>query len=182
MQRFIEDLLLYSRTSNVEKIFELTDLNTVLENCKQELSQQIEGKSAIIKSSTTLPTLTAIPFQIQQLFDNVIFNSIKYSKPGIAPVISIDSNIVSPKDLPDQLAGRNNNYYKISFSDNGIGFDQTYGEKIFTIFYRLHNKTEYTGTGVGLAICKLIVDNHKGLIRAEGIPNVGATIIIYLPE
>lgn len=181
MQRFIEDLLLYSRTSNVEKVFELTDLNAVLENCKQELSQQIEEKNAIVKSTVVLPTLNAIPFQIQQLFNNIISNSIKYSKPNIAPVISIDSNVVSANYLSESHSGRNKNYYKISFSDNGIGFDQAYAENIFTIFYRLHNKAEYTGTGVGLAICKLIADNHKGIIRAEGIPDVGTTIIIYLP-
>ena len=181
MQMFIEDLLLYSRASNVAKVFEVTDLNVILENAKQELSQRIEEKNVIIHSSYYLPILNVIPFQIQQLFNNLLSNSIKYSKLDVNPIISIDANMIFAKDLPFPIGNSKSKYYKISISDNGIGFDPQHADHIFNLFYRLHNKTEYSGTGVGLAICKVIVENHKGFIKAEGIPNVGSTIIFYLP-
>ena len=181
MQMFIEDLLLYSRASNITKIFEITDLNVILENAKQELSQRIEEKNVIIQSSSYLPRLNVIPFQIQQLFNNILSNSIKYSKLDVAPVILIDANMVSGTDLTVPNGNSKIKYYKISITDNGIGFDPQHSEDIFNLFYRLHNKSEYSGTGVGLAICKVIVENHKGFIRAEGIPNVGTTITFFLP-
>jgi len=181
MQMFIEDLLLYSRASNVAKVFEVTDLNVILENAKQELSQRIEEKNVIIHLSSFLPMLNVIPFQIQQLFNNLLSNSIKYSKLDVSPVISIDSNMIFAKDVPFFIGNSKSKYYKISISDNGIGFDPQHADHIFNLFYRLHNKSEYSGTGVGLAICKVIVENHKGFIHAEGIPNVGSTIIFYLP-
>ena len=181
MQMFIEDLLLYSRASNVEKVFELTDLNVILENAKQELSQRIEEKHVKIQSSNYLPTLNVIPFQIQQLFNNLLSNSIKYSKLDVAPVISISTRMISSKALPVLMGNQKSRYYKISISDNGIGFENEHAEDIFKLFYRLHNKAEYSGTGVGLAICKVIVENHKGFIKAESTPNVGTIISIYLP-
>lgn len=181
MQRFIEDLLLYSRASNVEKVFELTDLNLILENARQELSQRIEEKNALILTSTFLPTLSVIPFQIQQLFNNLLSNSIKYSKPNVSPVISISSRMVSAKGLAVSMGNLKSRYFKISFSDNGIGFDSKHSEEIFKLFYRLHSKTEFSGTGVGLAICKVIIENHKGFIKAESTPNEGTTISFYLP-
>jgi hypothetical protein len=181
MQMFIEDLLLYSRASNVEKVFELTDLNTILDNAKQELSQRIEEKNVKIQSINYLPTLKVIPFQIQQLFNNLLSNSIKYSKPNIVPVISINTRMISSKALPVSAGNPKGRYYKISIADNGIGFNPEHAEDIFKLFYRLHNKSEYSGTGVGLAICKVIVENHNGYIKAESSPNVGTTISIYLP-
>jgi light-regulated signal transduction histidine kinase (bacteriophytochrome) len=164
MSNLIEDLLLYSRANKADKIFELTDLNKLLENSIQELSQAIEEKSAVIKSLSILPSLNVIPFQIQQLFINII-----------------DTEKIIGKDIPGYTADPNSPFYKISFFDNGIGFEQKYAENIFTLFYRLHSKGEYSGTGIGLSICKIIVENHKGYIFAEGIPNMGTTITIYLP-
>ena len=180
MQMFIEDLLLYSRASNVAKVFELTDLNELLENTRQELSQRIEEKRVVIISET-LPRLNVIPFQIQQLFTNLISNSIKYSKEEIPPVITLESRMVSAKSLPGWFTNPRNRYYRISIRDNGIGFEPQHAEEIFMLFYRLHNKTAYSGTGVGLAICKVIVENHKGYIKAESIPGVGSTFSFYLP-
>ena len=181
MGKFIEDLLMYSRANNVEKVFELTDLNVLFENSKQEFSQQIKDKKAVVKLLDTLPTLHVIPFQIQQLFNNVLSNSLKYSKPDTEPVILVSAKIIPSKELLSLPSGSYRKYYKISFSDNGIGFEQKYAENIFTIFYRLHNTSEYSGTGVGLAICKLIVDNHNGIIEAEGSPGKGATFSFYFP-
>lgn len=181
MSNLIEDLLLYSRANKTDKVFEMKDLNKLLENSIQELSQAIEEKGAVIKTLSILPSLNVIPFQIQQLFINIISNSIKYNSPNIPPVIHIDSEKVSGKDIPGSLEDQNSPFYKISIFDNGIGFEQKYAENIFTLFYRLHSKGEYSGTGIGLAICKIIVENHKGYIFAEGIPNMGTTITIFLP-
>ncbi|MCG2612538.1 CHASE3 domain-containing protein [Flavobacterium sp. SM15] len=180
MRNLIDDLLEFSRSNKAEKEFETTDLNTLLQNSKLELSSIIEDKKAVIISDT-LPVLNVIPFQIQQLFTNIIGNSMKYSKEGIAPQIFISATKV--KASSDELLNKNPNdfYYKISITDNGIGFEQEYAEKIFILFNRLHNKNEYDGTGIGLAICKKIIDNHKGYILAKGEPNIGAVFTFYLP-
>ncbi|MDI1307762.1 MAG: CHASE3 domain-containing protein [bacterium] len=179
MRILIEDLLQFSRTNKTEKIFEDADLNLLLENAKQELTQIIEEKQAIIESSE-LPTLKVIPFQIQQLFINLIGNSLKYSKENSNPIIKITcSKIVANDD--EFLPNNNMKYHKIIVEDNGIGFDQEYVKKIFILFSRLHNKNEYAGTGIGLAICKKIVENHQGFIFAKGVLNQGAAFFIYLP-
>jgi signal transduction histidine kinase/CHASE3 domain sensor protein len=179
MRVLIEDLLQFSRTNKTEKNFEEANLNFLLENAKQELTQIIEEKEAIIESGE-LPTLKVIPFQIQQLFINLIGNSLKYSKENQPPIIKIDCSIILAND-EELLPNNNMKYYKITVEDNGIGFEQEYVKKIFILFNRLHNKDEYAGTGIGLAICKKIVENHKGFIFAKGVLNQGATFIIYLP-
>ncbi|MCF6132027.1 sensor histidine kinase [Flavobacterium wongokense] len=181
MRILIEDLLQYSRTTKNEKVFEDTDLNELLDNAKLDLAQFIEEKGAKI-TNQSLPELKVIPFQIQQLFINLINNSLKYSKAGIPPDIKISCKKVTAAD--EELIPKSNKekFYKITFKDNGIGFEQEYAEKIFVLFNRLHNKNEYEGTGIGLAICKKIVENHRGFISATGKPNAGATFTIYLPE
>lgn len=179
MRVLIQDLLQFSRTNKGEKVFEEADLNVLLENAKQELAQIMEDKKAVIESNE-LPTLNVIPFQIQQLFINLIGNSLKYSKAETAPIIKINVSIITHNE-EDLLPNTNSKYYKITIEDNGIGFEQEYAKKIFILFNRLHNKNEYEGTGIGLAICKKIVENHKGFIVAKGIPDQGATFIIYLP-
>jgi len=181
MRILIEDLLQYSRTTKSEKVFEPSSLNDLLENAKIDLAQTIEEKNAKIQSQP-LPNLEVIPFQIQQLFINLISNSLKYSKADIAPEIKISCKKVNAADEELLPQSGNQKYYKITFKDNGIGFEQEYAEKIFVLFNRLHNKNEYAGTGIGLAICKKIVENHRGFIFATGKPNVGATFTIYLPE
>ena len=179
MRILIDDLLQFSRTNMFEKVFEPSDLNELFENAKQDLAQSIEEKNAVIKSEP-LPTLSVIPFQIQQLFINLIGNSIKYSKNDVAPIITISSGQVMAEN-EEKLPNTNDKFYKMTFSDNGIGFEQEYADKIFILFSRLHNKNEYNGTGIGLAICKKIVENHKGYIFAQGLPNVGSVFTVYLP-
>jgi signal transduction histidine kinase len=181
MQKFILDLLLYSRANKADKRYERADLNELLEYSKRDLSQRIEEKNAVINCHSALPKLNVIPFQIQQLFVNIISNSIKYSKLGIDPVINIQTKVVKGKEIPGFTEDPDTRFYRISFSDNGIGFDQQYAEHIFTLFYRLHSNREYTGTGIGLAICKIIVENHKGFILAEGVPDEGSVFNVYLP-
>lgn len=180
MRMLIDDLLQFSRTNKTEKAFENADLNTLLENSKHELSQSIEERKAII-SSQKLPILEVIPFQIQQLFTNLITNSLKYSKPDVSPLITIEYEKVKSENDSHFTSKVRTMFHKITFTDNGIGFKQEYAEKIFELFSRLHNKNEYSGTGIGLAICKKIAENHKGYIFAEGEPNVGAKFIFYLP-
>ncbi|SFX71766.1 sensor histidine kinase [Cytophaga hutchinsonii] len=180
MRVLIDDLLLFSRTNKVEKIFEHTDLNLLLDEAIQELTQQIEETGATI-SSDPLPQLIIIPFQIQQLFINLIANSLKYSKPDVPPAIKIESSIINSNDYEAIIKEKNKEFYKISIMDNGLGFDQEYEEAIFTLFYRLHNNSDYPGTGIGLAICKKIVENHKGYIRAESVPGKGSVFSFFLP-
>jgi signal transduction histidine kinase/CHASE3 domain sensor protein len=180
MRILIDDLLLFSRTNKVEKAFEAADLNQLLESAKQELAQAIEEKNATIKSDF-LPTIHAIPFQIQQLFINLIGNSLKYNKPDIAPVIKIECEIIRAADYAILNKNTNEAFYKISVSDNGMGFEQKYSEAIFTLFHRLHNNSDYPGTGIGLSICKKIVENHHGRIMAESIPGIGSTFSIFFP-
>lgn len=180
MRALIDDLLLFSRANKIEKVFEQTDFNQILESVRQELSQTIEEKNAVL-SSAHLPTLNVIPFQIQQLFTNLIGNSLKYSNPNVSPEIKIECEIISAGESPALRGNAPANYYKISVTDNGLGFEQKYADHIFILFQRLHNKSEYPGTGIGLAICKKIVENHDGFITAEGKPGIGATFTIFLP-
>ncbi|WP_182650779.1 CHASE3 domain-containing protein [Flavobacterium sp. SOK18b] len=182
MRVLIDDLLQFSRTNKGEKIFEKTDLNTVLSHVLQELAPTIEDKKALI-TSDVLPTFDAIPFQIQQLFTNLISNSLKYSKENSAVEIKITTTTCTAENeenIPDTIIG-SDLYYKIVIQDNGIGFDQEYATKIFILFNRLHNKNEYSGTGIGLAICKKIVENHRGFIIANAIVNEGARFTVYFP-
>ena len=180
MRMLIEDLLQYSRTNTSEKEYLKTNMNMLLEHAKTELLDSIEEKQAKIICDN-LPTMEVISFQIQQLFINLISNSLKYSKEGVPPIIEITHEEVRSRDVEQIKESLYKFHHKITFKDNGIGFEQTYAEKIFLLFNRLHGKSEYSGTGIGLAICKKIVENHKGVIIAEGKPNIGATFIIYLP-
>ncbi len=181
MKNLINDLLNYSRLNTTESVYVLTDLDEILQDVKDSLKELIEEKGVTIDSGP-LPSLTVIPHQFMQLFSNLVMNAIKYSKPSKPPHISIVANKVEMHnfDAPAHL-NDNRKYWEIKVSDEGIGFEQEYAEKIFELFQRLHGKAEYEGTGIGLAICKRIVQNHGGYIRAIGRPGVGATFSIYLP-
>lgn len=180
MRILIDDLLQYSRTNRSEKTFESIDLNTVVSNAINELSENITDKKAEVHFEN-LHQIQGVQFQLEQLFTNIISNSLKYSKTDEAPIISITSKKVKTSKTPILKDDSTKEYLKITFKDNGLGFEQEYAEKIFLLFNRLHGKKEYPGTGVGLAICKKIVENHKGHIFAKGKPNEGATFEIYLP-
>ena len=181
MRLLIKDLLQFSRTNKSEKVFEMADLNEILEAAKHEIAESISDKSAIIKSEH-LPTLKVIPFQIQQMFINLLGNSVKYSKANVPPEIQIDYRKISLQQIGKLVLPAKKDFHKFTFSDNGIGFSEEYSQRIFELFSRLHNKDEIAGTGIGLAICKKIVENHKGYILAKGKPGEGAVFEIYLPE
>lgn len=180
MRVLINDLLQYSKANRTQKNLIPTDLNDTIKESLIELSQNIEDKKAIV-NYTELPIINGISFQMQQLFTNLLSNSLKYSKSDISPIISIDCTEISAKNEVELNDKSSKKYYKIIFSDNGIGFEQEHSKKIFSLFKRLHGKTEYQGTGVGLAICKKIIENHKGFVFAYGIPNEGSTFTIYFP-
>ena len=181
MQTLLIDLVNYSRTIKGDKVFVTTDLNVVLGEILQDLSSNIEEKKAEIQIGK-LPTITAIPFQIKQLFINLISNSLKYSKEDTAPEISITSKNITDKEVREYKISNKDEYYKIVVTDNGIGFKQEYAEKIFLLFKRLETDSKYSGTGLGLAICSRIVDNHNGFIQVKGKPNVGAKFYIFIPK
>jgi light-regulated signal transduction histidine kinase (bacteriophytochrome) len=180
MRALIEDLLLYSRTNTTERKFSITDLNSLLQDVRNEIRERIEEKNATLECST-LPQLSVIPFQFHQLMANLLNNALKFSKKDIAPRILIKADIVTGNQIQSARKDLRKSYHHISISDNGIGFEPEYSTRIFEVFQRLHGRNEYEGTGVGLAICKKIVEIHGGIITAEGKVNEGATFHIYLP-
>lgn len=181
MQSLIEDLLSYSRTNTAERKFEVTDLTKIVEDVKLDLKEELLQKNATI-DSTEMCHAKIIPFQFHQLIYNLVSNSLKFSNPEGAPYIKIRSKIEKGANLQDQKLSEEKKYCHISISDNGIGFEQQYSERIFELFQRLHGKSQYSGTGIGLAIVKKIVENHNGLIVAKAEINKGATFDIYIPE
>ncbi len=181
MKLLIEDLLMFSQTTANEDNFELSDLNHLLDEVKIILSTLIEEKKAVIESRD-LPTLRVIPFQIQQLLLNLISNAIKYSKENTIPRIKISSRVVTGDQIGDSGAIAGKDYFELQVKDNGIGFDEENSERIFGLFQRLHNKDKYSGTGIGLAICKKIVHNHNGFIKARSEVGKGSVFYVYLPR
>ena len=180
MQRLIEDLLTFSRMINKEKETFPVDLNRLIADVKNTMLDINRNKEILIQW-VSLPVVSGYEFQLIQLFQNLISNSIKYSKTGEKIRIDITSKIISGNLIPNVLdRDRNAVFYKISVIDNGIGFENEYSEKIFNIFQRLHGKSEYEGTGIGLAICKRVVENHNGYINASSQPGQGTIINVYL--
>ncbi|CAG5070505.1 Phytochrome-like protein cph1 [Dyadobacter sp. CECT 9623] len=180
MQLLIEDILSYSKTGNMEKVYEKVDLNNILSEVLQELSTVIEEKKAVVHADK-LPELAVIPFQVRQLFINLISNGIKFTAPHIHPEINITVDEVSGEDISHEKSVGNTRYCRISFADNGIGFSEEYKERIFDVFQRLHPAHKYPGSGIGLAICKKIMENHKGFLTASSEPDKGSVFQVYFP-
>jgi len=180
MQCLIEDLLIYSRATSVDRNPTPTDVNHLLQDVIGELSETILEKHARLEYSR-FPQLNVIPFQFRQLMLNLISNALKFAKKELASHIIIKADTASVDMIQRDGKNARKSYHHISISDNGIGFESTHNARIFEIFQRLHGKNEYEGTGIGLAICKKIVDNHDGIITAEGKVNEGAIFHIYLP-
>lgn len=180
MQALIDDLLSFSQVSNDSASFERVDLNKIVQNVKNDLEVAIQEKNAALHVDR-LPVIDGVSFQWQQLFLNLISNSLKFSRNDEHPVIEIKCNVIKGPDLPDHTFTSSNRYYHIEVSDNGIGFEPEQRDLIFEAFQRLHNRTQYSGTGLGLAIVKKVVEKHHGIITAQGDPGVGAVFHIYLP-
>ncbi|MEO6131621.1 MAG: ATP-binding protein [Saprospiraceae bacterium] len=180
MQALIDDLLTYSRTKTGERKFETVHLQHIVDDVTEDLKEEIEKKKAIIEVED-LCEVDVIPFQFRQLMYNLISNSLKFSRDNHPPRIQIKSNHQNPIATGNGLS-HPPAYHHISITDNGIGFEPQYQNKIFEVFQRLHGKTEYAGTGIGLAIVKKIVENHNGHISATGELHKGATFDIYIPS
>jgi PAS domain S-box-containing protein len=181
MSLLITELLDYSRLVHVKEPFVETDLNEILKNVLTDFEVVISQQDVTI-TAKDLPRLTVSPLQMNQLFHNLIGNAIKFLSPGRKPEINIYAAPVTRAEvlaLPELDSGRD--YCAITVSDNGIGFDQVYADKIFQIFQRLNDRTAYEGTGIGLALCNKIVLNHKGGIYANGVPDKGAVFKVILP-
>jgi len=180
MKTLIEDLLIYSRSTGTAENYEAVDLNDIIEEVihshKEELSEE---KGRVIAKK--LPVVHGVSFQLKQLFFNLISNSIKYKHPDRDVVIKINVELVNGANMVALNLEKNKQYYKISVVDNGIGFNQAYAGRIFEIFQRLNNSSNTKGSGIGLAICKKIVQNLKGGIEATGQPGKGACFAIYFP-
>ena len=178
MTRLVNDLLSFSRLS-ANMPTEPTDLNVVLREVLEDLDAAIVEKDAHIEAEA-LPTLNVVPGQMRQLFQNLLANGLKFSRPGINPRIAIRARRVASSQ-PDAPEDKSGTWWRLDFSDNGIGFEDEFRERIFTIFQRLHGKEQYEGTGIGLAIARKIVERHNGRIAAEGRYGEGATFTIILP-
>jgi len=180
MRKLINNLLSYSKIDEVGEQPKRVDLNDVLKNVLEDLGERINDLNAQV-DSVSLPVVNGIQFQLEQLFANLIGNSLKYVKEGAQPNIKILGSIVSGEKSSVENLLPSINYVKLQFIDNGIGFEKKYEEKIFEIFQRLHGKTEFSGTGLGLSICKKIVQSHNGTIMAKGEKDKGAEFTVYLP-
>jgi PAS domain S-box-containing protein len=182
MGLLIEDLLAYSHVSRGVPALEEIDLKEKLQNVLEDLEVEVQEKKATVNVGQ-LPVVKGHRRQVQQLFQNILSNALKYSKPDAAPVINISSRIVVGKDARPQLPAEEGNrkFHLIQITDNGVGFEQKDAERIFNVFTRLHGNTEYRGTGVGLSIAKKVMDNHKGHIWAVGEPEKGAAFNLLFP-
>lgn len=182
MRSLIDDLLSYSQVSAKAETFEPVSLNEIVVQVLADLETIITDTKATINLGK-LPTVKGDKRQLQQMFQNLIGNAIKYRQPGVLPQITITCQKAQRTDpaIANLPEGKKEDFYLIEIKDNGIGFEQEYAEKIFQVFQRLHGRNEYEGTGVGLAIVQKVVTNHKGHISAQSSPGNGATFSILLP-
>lgn len=178
MQLLIDDLLTFSRISRPGGELKPLKLDHTISQVMQDLEYSIERKKASVKVDVK-HELKVVPLQLRQLFQNLFSNSLKFAKEEVPLLINVTSVTMSGRNHEGLQDDKK--YCKIEIADNGIGFDSQYDRKIFTLFYRLHSRNEYAGTGIGLAICKKIVENHNGLIEAEARVGKGATFRIFLP-
>ncbi|MEO6729871.1 MAG: PAS domain-containing protein [Ferruginibacter sp.] len=179
MQRMVDDILSLSRISS-ELYFKTTNLNVLLNEVVQTLEYSMEELEVKLLCSQ-LPEAYVNEIQFRQLFQNLITNAIKFRKPGLAPEINITADYLDKQQNLQYNLNPLNKYLRIIFKDNGIGFENQFSDKIFTIFQRLHSRDVFEGTGIGLAICKKIVEHHHGLILATGTPGEGASFTIIIP-
>ena len=180
MQILIQDLLAFSRLSHIEEQFESTNIGKIIDRVKEDLKVTIEEKQAMIEVGETCE-VKLVPFQFQLLMQNLVSNALKFSHVQTPPRIKINSRIAKGIDLTNINLSPKKEYCHISISDNGIGFENEHSDKIFEVFQRLHSREEYVGTGIGLAIVKKIVENHKGIITATSELGKGTEFDIYIP-
>ncbi|MET0243213.1 MAG: response regulator [Flavitalea sp.] len=180
MKTLIDDILMFSKVSVEEESFVRTNLKDIVDDVIDDLSEIVDKKKACIEIGE-MPALDVNPGLIRPLFFNLISNALKYSREAVPPVISI-----KPEQMTENAGGGfdepSKKFCRIYIKDNGIGFDQKYAEQVFEMFRRLHHKEKYEGTGIGLALCKQIVEKHHGYINVISKPGEGSTFIISLPR
>ncbi len=187
MQALIKDLLSFSRVTTLTAPFKRIDLQAVVDGVLSDLETVIREKRAVL-DVTSLPYLEGDASQLRQLFQNLLSNALKFGRPGDIPLIRIDCEVITGSAIQPMpgvtvaLSDRTRSFFVITVSDNGIGFDEKYLDRIFTIFQRLHSRNEYPGTGIGLAVVQKVVENHKGYLNARSEPDKGAEFMIYLPD
>ncbi len=179
MSTLINDLLDYSRLS-APTVFENCDLKEVVAEVITDLEYLIEEKNGIVRVTGVLPCVKGVPSQLRQVFQNLIGNALKFTHEDMPPEIDVIADVIDIAAMYPEAA-LEGHYNRISVKDNGIGFEEQYREKIFTIFQRLHHKDFYEGTGIGLSIARKIIEKHQGLITGESKEGEGATFIILLP-
>jgi signal transduction histidine kinase len=180
MQMILDNLIIYSKVEAGERIFEKTDLNLVIGEVMSDLKVSLLEKNAVVKT-IKLGNAKIIRSQFRQLLYHLFTNSLKFSGSGQQLLITVRSRTASGLRLGNSALLPHTRYCHLSFSDNGLGFEQRFSERIFEMFQKLHGKDEYEGTGIGLAICRKIVENHDGVITASGELNKGARFDIYIP-
>jgi PAS domain S-box-containing protein len=180
MSQLIKDILHYAEIGEADEEFEEVNLNDVFDNIITDYELKMKERNAVIELKS-LPVIKGIPAQIQQLFSNLVSNSLKFSIRD--PFIRVESNILHSLPATEEMKNVKKSafYHEISVSDNGIGFEQEYAFRVFEIFQRLEGKDKYTGTGIGLAVCKKIVENHHGVITVNSEPAIGTTFRVILP-
>ena len=182
MSQLISDLLIYSRITTQARPFEPVDLNDLIDTICTDLEMQIDDVDGTVDAAP-LPAVEADPTQMRQLLQNLIGNGLKFHRPDVPPVVRIDGERVPAQPLIDagRLEPGCSHACRFTVSDNGIGFEEKYADRIFTPFKRLHGRSEFSGTGMGLAICRRIVERHGGAISVESIPEEGTTFTVVLP-
>jgi signal transduction histidine kinase len=181
MRILIDDLLAFSRITTKALPFTKVNLNIILTEVLADMEMTIKDADGKVTLATPLPELEADPIQMRQLLQNIISNAIKFHKKGVAPSIVVSAIKTTGKKI-HETSQKTGIYWQIAIQDNGIGFDEKYLDRIFTIFERLHGRRDFSGTGIGLAVCRKIVERHAGTITAKSQPNTGTTFMITLPE
>ncbi|MGV3557504.1 sensor histidine kinase [Larkinella arboricola] len=182
MSVLIKDLLAFSRIETQQTATQPVSLSAVVEQNLTDLELVVAETGAVVEVEP-LPTVLGDKLQLDQLFGNLLSNALKFRRPGQTPVIAVKASQVEAHELPASVETRREGvtYHLIEVSDNGIGFNEKYTDRIFQVFQRLHGRNEYAGTGIGLAICQKVVANHGGAIVAHSRPGQGATFQVYLP-
>jgi light-regulated signal transduction histidine kinase (bacteriophytochrome) len=179
MQTLIKDLLDYSRLASQPVPFEAVSLKTLAEGVLSDLETTIRETNAIV-TVEELPTLPGDATQLRQLLQNLITNALKFAKAGQPPQVHLSANSLTADELPQPSTGHGN-WVALMVADKGIGFDESHGQRIFELFHRLHGRSQYAGTGIGLSVVKKVAENHGGFVTAHGKPGEGATFTVYLP-
>jgi two-component system, LuxR family, sensor kinase FixL len=181
LAEMVDGVLKYASLKGGDMVIEYVELNDVIKNVEADLELLLQQKNAVVKYAD-MPSLYCAPFMIHQLFYNLINNSLKFSKPEVNPVINISATKISSMQTKEYGLDDSTPHIEVIVEDNGIGFPQEYAETIFKTFARLNPQSKFEGTGLGLSLCKAIVEKHGGIIKANGAENVGAKFTIVLPE